>query len=80
MVFFNLYFLRTFDELSVVEVIKILPIDLFFSNFSTNGIILNISPTLAPWNHISFFFVKFFSEKKQNFSLNLKKSSFFLLI
>ena len=39
---------KTFEELKVEEVINILPTEFFFSNFSTRGIILRISPTLEP--------------------------------
>ena len=46
--FFNFKLDKIFDELNVFDVIKICFIFLFFSNFSTKGIILNISPTLAP--------------------------------
>ena len=42
----------------------------------TIGIILSISPTLAPWNHINLPAPLFF-EKKQSFSLNLTLSSLF---
>ena len=45
---------KILEELSVFEVIKICFISFFFSNFSTNGIILSISPTLAPWNQTNF--------------------------
>ena len=77
-VFLNLNFLNIFEELSVDDVTNIWLIFFSFSNFSIKGTILFISPTLAPWNHIRFpFFL--FSEKKQNFSLNLEKSSFFLI-
>ena len=48
MVFFNFKFLIINDELTVLDVINICLISLFFSNLSTNGIILWISPTLAP--------------------------------
>ena len=43
-----------FVELKVFDVIKICLTFLFFSNFSNNGTILVISPTLAPWNQIKF--------------------------
>ena len=39
---------KTFDELNVLEVINICFMLLSFSSFSIKGIILNISPTLAP--------------------------------
>ena len=48
MVFLNLNLDKICDELVVDEVIKILLIFLSFSNLLTIGIILNISPTLAP--------------------------------
>ena len=60
MTFVNLNFSIIFEELKVFEVIKILTISFFFSNFSRKGIILCISPTLAPWNQISLpFFLNF---------------------
>ena len=75
-IFFNFNFLIILEELKVFVVIKILFISFSFSNFSSNGTILWIYTTLAPWNHISLP-VRFFLEKIQNFSLNLFKSSFF---
>ena len=47
-VFLSLNFFNTFDELKVLDVIRIFFIFLFFSNFSTKGIMLKISPTLEP--------------------------------
>ena len=44
-----------------------------------SGIMLKISPTLDPWNHINFPF-SLFSEIIQNFSINLFLSSFFFKI
>ena len=75
-VFLKLYLVNIWEELKVDEVIKIFLTNLFFSNFSTIGIILKISPTLEPWNHISFPLF-FFLKKKQNFSKNLLGCSFF---
>ena len=53
-VFLNLNLLNTFAELNVLEVKSIFFIPFFFSNFSINGIMLSVSPTLEPWNQINF--------------------------
>jgi len=45
---FNLNLDRTFEELRVEDVTKILSILFFFSNFSIKGMMLSISPTLEP--------------------------------
>ena len=58
--FFNLNLSKSFDELRVVEVIKFCLFFGFFSNFSIKGIILIISPTLDPCNHINLPFPSFF--------------------
>ena len=74
----NLSFFIIFEELSVFDVIKTFLILLSFSSFSIIGIILCISPTLAPWNQTNLPAPLFF-EKIQNFSRNLKISSFFFI-
>ena len=74
-VFLNLNFENICEELVVEEVTKIFFIFLFFSNFFIIGIMLNISPKLAPCIHTVFLFSGLF-EKKQNFYLNLFGSSF----
>ena len=58
----------------VEDVNNILSIFLFFSKDFTIGIILVISPILAPWNQIVLFIFYFLN--KHNFSRNLLGSSF----
>ena len=73
-IFLSLIFEIIFAELKVLEVINIWSIFFDLSYFSNRGIMLWISPTLAPWNHTNFPLDLFFV-KKLNFSLNLIKSS-----
>ena len=68
-----------FAELKVFEVINIFFIFFLFSSFSIKGIMLRISPTLDPWNHIKLLLV-FFLLNLPIFSKNLFGSSFFLYI
>ena len=66
------------ERIKTFKKTNILSKDLFFSSFLIMGTTLKISPTLEPWNHISLPLPLFF-ENKQNFSLYLFLSSFFLI-
>ena len=63
----------------MLDVINILLIDLSLSYFFTMGMTLSISPTLEPWNQMSFP-LPLFNGVKQNFSVNLDLCSLFLII
>ena len=78
----NLYFDKIYDELIVEEVIKIVSIFLSVSNIFMIGIMLNISPTLAPCIQIVlsslFFFARNF-EAEDNVNQHQLKHAILLL-